>query len=320
MISIIVPCYNEEATLPLLYKKLNAIISSIGCPYEVICIDDGSADSTWNILCEFHAINPNWLSLKFTRNFGHQNAIASGLYFSRGECAIILDADLQDPPEIIIDFINKWQSGYDIVYAIRQKRKESLPMKFLYFIFYRLLNLLSEITIPNDSGDFCLVDRKVINFLNHSPERNIFLRGLRAWSGYKQIGIEYERNARIAGHSKYSFVKLFKLAGDGIISFSTIPLRLATFLGLFVSCVSFLSLICLVFLKILGLDFSPKGWTSLVTIQSTFGGLVLLCLGIIGEYVGRIYKEILQRPHWIVFSTNGIPLENPFGKYRHDLS
>jgi dolichol-phosphate mannosyltransferase len=298
--------------LPQLFERLEAAAKSWGMEYEIICVDDGSTDRTWDQLKRQHAANPRWKGLAFARNFGHQTAISAGLFNCRGEAAVILDADLQDAPEELARFIAKWREGYEVVYAIRQKRKEGLLKKICYWSFYRLLAGLVPFDMPLDAGDFCLLGRRAVATLNAMPERNRFLRGMRAWAGFRQMGIACERRARAAGASKYSARKLFKLAWDGIFSFSTAPLRFASYMGMLVSGVSLLGIVFTFCQRIfagwfakIGLAPVP-GFATIVISILFLGGVQLLCLGIVGEYIGRIYDEVKRRPMWTIREAAGL--------------
>jgi len=209
-----------------------------GMDYEIICVDDGSHDDTWKLLKQQHAADPRWRGLSFARNFGHQTAVSAGLHYATGDAVVVIDADLQDPPEELGRFFEKWRQGYDVVYAIRQNRKEGVFKKICYWSFYRLMAGIASFDVPLDSGDFCLMNRRVVDIIKQMPERNRFVRGLRAWAGFKQIGLAYERPARAAGETKYGFRKLLKLAWDGLFSFSTVPLILGSYLGLFISTIA----------------------------------------------------------------------------------
>ena len=298
--------------MPQLFKRLDAAARDWGMEYEVICVDDGSSDRTWELLKGQHAANPRWKCLSFARNFGHQIAISAGLFNCTGDAAVILDADLQDPPEELGRFIEKWREGYEVVYAVRQKRKEALLKRFCYWAFYRLLAKLVPFDLPLDSGDFCLLDRRAVVTLNSMPERNRFVRGMRAWAGFRQVGVPYERHARAAGAPKYSARKLFKLAWDGIFSFSSAPLRFVSYLGMAISGVSLLGIIFTLCQRLfagwfarIGLAPVP-GFATIVISILFLGGVQLLCLGIVGEYVGRIYDEVKRRPLWTIRECQGL--------------
>ncbi len=307
LLSVVIPCYNEEATLDVLYQRLTEAAQSWGLPYEVIVVDDGSVDGTWAKLIRIHERDSRWRAIRFSRNFGHQTAISAGMVEAKGDAVVILDADLQDPPEVISEFLARWREGYHVVYGVRRRRKEGLLKRVAYYVFYRFLRAVAATPIPVDTGDFCLMDRKVVDILNRMPERNRFVRGLRAWTGFSQIGVEYERQARAAGQPQYTFRKLVQLAIDGIFSFSIWPLRLATRLGLLVSTVAFFGVVFTLlqriyadwFDKYLGLRPVPGFATTVIAILF-LGGVQLICLGIIGEYIGRIYEEVKGRPPWII--------------------
>lgn len=310
-ISVVIPCYNEQEVLPELFRRITEAAKGWGLDWEIICVDDGSQDNTWDLLGSQHSKDPRWSVISFSRNFGHQTAVSAGIFHASGDAVIVIDADLQDPPEEMHRFIEKWKEGYDIVYAIRQHRKEGLLKKASYWMFYRILSKMIDFELPLDSGDFCIMDRKIVDILNTMPERNRFVRGLRAWSGFKQTGLVYERHARAAGMAKYDFKRLRRLAMDGIISFSTFPLTVATHIGLWISGLSFLGIILLVlqyifrdFFESLGLGLKP-GFSTHVTILF-LGGVQLLFLGIIGQYLGRIYDEVKQRPRWIIKQSLGL--------------
>jgi len=279
-LSVIVPCYNEEESLPALFERIAEVAADWPVDYEVICIDDGSSDRTVELLREQHAENPRWKLVILSRNFGHQAAVSAGLEAATGEVVAIIDADLQDPPELIKDLIKKWREGFEVVYAVRKKRKEGILKRMAYFCFYRLMKSMTEIeNFPLDSGDFSLLDRKVVDTLVAFPEKNRFLRGLRAWSGFRQTGLEYERSARFAGEPKYTFKKLLGLASDGLFSFSGVPLRLASFVGLIISCVSAFGAMFFVLQRIfpapfqaLGLPVVPGFAATIVTVLFLGGG------------------------------------------------
>ena len=315
-ISVIIPCYNEQEVLPELFRRMTKAAESWELAWEIICVDDGSHDNTWDLLSDQHAKDPRWSVISFSRNFGHQTAVSAGIFHASGDAVIVIDADLQDPPEVIHRFIKKWQEGYDIVYAVRQHRKEGILKKISYWIFYRILSKMIDFELPLDSGDFCIMDRKIVDILNSMPERNRFVRGLRAWSGFEQTGLAYERHARAAGEAKYNFKKLRRLAVDGIISFSTVPLALATHVGLWISTLSFIGIILLVlqyifndFFESIGLPIKP-GFSISVSILF-LGGVQLIFLGFLGQYLGRIYDEVKKRPLWIIKDSLGVTSKTP---------
>lgn len=311
MISIVIPCYNEEAVIPALYERLTTAVSRLHSSYEVVVVDDGSTDASWDLLSAISHKDRRWKTIRFSRNFGHQAALSAALFHATGDCAVLIDADLQDPPEEINRFVEKWREGYQVVYAVRAKRKEHVFKRAFYKIFYLLLASVANIQIPLDSGDFCLIDRKVIEILNSMPEQNRFIRGVRAWVGFKQIGLVYERSARAAGESKYTYSKLLQLALDGIFSFSTIPLRFTTYFGFAVAIFAFL----FGFFAILQHFFAEAsarlgiapvpGFTTTITAIFFMGGIQLICFGIMGEYIGRIYEQVKGRPLWVISEKTG---------------
>lgn len=320
MISVVIPCYNEPAeVLEPLYTRLSAAAASWNEPYEVIVVDDGSRDATWALLRGIHERDSRWRIIRFARNFGHQTAVSAGLSHTRGDCVIVIDADLQDPPEELHRFLDKWREGYDVVYAIRTARKEGLLKRSLYSLFYRTLGQLSDVRIPYDSGDFCLMDRRVVALLNSMPEQNRFVRGLRAWVGFRQAGVVYERAARVGGKPQYTIGKLLKLAVDGVFSFSTTPLRAATYLGLIVSAIAFLGMVFTLLQKIFAAQFARIGLAPVPGYPTTLisvlflGGVQLLCLGVIGEYIGRVYDEVKRRPLWVIREVLDSPQPGPAG-------
>ncbi|MBI4697858.1 MAG: glycosyltransferase family 2 protein [Nitrospirae bacterium] len=310
-ISVVIPCFNEQEVLPELFLRMQGAAEGWGKDWEIICVDDGSYDNTWNLLCEQHARDPRWIALSFSRNFGHQTAVSAGIFHATGDAVIIVDADLQDPPEEIHRFIGKWQEGYDIVYAIRTHRKEGIFKRLSYWAFYRIMSKMIDFELPLDSGDFCLMDRKIVDILNSLPERNRFVRGLRAWTGFNQTGLIYERQARAAGRAKYNFKKLRRLAIDGVISFSSVPLSLAAHLGLFVSLLSFTGIILLILQRIYesffeSIGLGPKPGFAIIIAILFLGGVQLIYLGVIGQYLGRIYDEVKRRPQWIIKQSLGL--------------
>lgn len=302
MITVVAPVFNEAEVLPEFFERLGKEAERWGSPYEVILIDDGSTDDSWECAKRFHESNPQWKAVKLGRNFGHQTAIASGLQYARGDCVIVMDSDLQDPPEEIHRLIEKWREGYHVAFAVRTRRKEGLIKRACYSIFYRLMDLFASVRIPLGAGDFCAMDRRVVDLLNSMPERNRFNRGLRAWVGFKQIGVPYERGARAAGEVKYSYPKLIGLALDGIFSFSTLPLRAATIVGFTMSILSFFAALFYFLTRIFSdffreIGFPPvPGFATVVIAIFFLGGVQLLFLGIAGEYIARIYDEVKARP------------------------
>jgi dolichol-phosphate mannosyltransferase len=311
-VTIVVPCYNEEAVLPLLFSRLTGAADTWGMSFEVICVDDGSRDNTWKLLREQHARDPRWRGLSLARNFGHQAAVSAGLFHASGDAVVIMDADLQDPPEQVIRLVEKWREGYQVAYAVHTGRKDGPLKRFLAWGFYRVMARAVTFTVPADSGDFCLLDRQVVKTLNALPEHNKYLRGLRAWCGFSQIGVSLERHARAAGSPKYTLAKSFRLALDGIFSCSTLPLRLASYLGLAVSILAVAGLVFVIFQQLFhryftSIGLAPKPVSAIINISILFmGGVQLLCLGILGEYLGRIYDEAKGRPSWIIRDMAGM--------------
>lgn len=299
-ISVAVPVFNEQENLELLASRLCKVISGMDFDdYEIIFIDDGSRDSSRQILTALHQADPHIRVLCFSRNFGHQAALQAGLDECRGDILVLMDADLQDPPELIPEFVAQWKSGHDVVYAVRKKRKEGLLKRACYAIFYRTMKLVANIDVPLNAGDFCLLDRRVVEVLSALPERNRFLRGLRSWVGFAQIGVEYERELRHAGVPKYTLPKLMGLALSGYIGFSAMPLRIASALGFCSAFGGLLLMLWAVLYKLSGRP-TPWGWASQVSLLLFMGGTQLVVLGIIGEYLSRAYDEVRSRPLYIV--------------------
>ncbi|GAB1797272.1 MULTISPECIES: glycosyltransferase family 2 protein [Priestia] len=298
--SIVVPVYNEEEVIHETYRRLTEVMHSTKEAYELLFVNDGSRDRTAEIIKEYSEQDPAVVLLDFARNFGHQIAITAGMDYARGEAVVVIDADLQDPPELILEMIEKWKQGFDVVYAKRTKRKgETYFKKQTAAMFYRFLRAMTDIDIPLDTGDFRLLDRKVCNQMNSIQEKNRFVRGLVSWVGFKQIAVEYERDERLAGESKYPLKKMLKLSMDGITSFSYKPLKLASYAGVTLSGIGFIYLLVVLYLKLFT-DSTITGWSSLIVIQLFFSGIILIILGMIGEYIGRIYDETKNRPLYIV--------------------
>ena len=310
-ISIIVPCYNEEAVLPILFERMGAVTSALGGDFEIICVDDGSRDHTWALLKQQNQKDPHWRCLSFARNFGHQTAVSAGLYHATGDAVVIIDADLQDPPEAILKLLEKWRAGFEVVFAQRKKRRDPALKRLLAWGFYRLLQKMTPLPMARDAGDFCLLDKKVVAVINALPERSRYLRGLRTWCGFRQTAVEFERAERAAGVPQYTFKKSFKLAMDGVFSFSAAPLRLATYLGLWVSGFAFFGVVFTLVQKFFA-SYLPKvlapgaGFPTIVISVLFLGGVQLICLGILGEYIGRIYEEVKGRPLWIIRDSAGL--------------
>ncbi|MFZ4644861.1 MAG: glycosyltransferase family 2 protein [Gemmataceae bacterium] len=298
-ISFVIPLFNEQENLPELHRRLRAALDPLDIEPEIILVNDGSSDATPTMIHMLSQADPRVVGVMLSRNFGHQAAVSAGIAECTGDAVIVMDGDLQDPPEVLEQFIARWRDGAEVVYAVRTKRKEGLLKRTAYGAFYRLLRKLSDIDIPLDSGDFGLMDRKVVNALLALPERQRFVRGLRCFVGFRQEGLVYERAGREAGAPKYTFKALVRLAMDGLISFSSAPLNLITYLGLG-SCVFALGLIAWVRGRAIIGQRPPEGWASTMVVVLFFGSVQLLSLGIIGEYLRRIFLEVKGRPTYIV--------------------
>ncbi len=304
--SLIIPIYNEEENINEMYRRLHHVMEQLDGDVELILIDDGSRDRSLNMMRELHHRDNRVHYLSLARNFGHQIAVTAGLNFVQGKCIIVMDADLQDPPELILTMIEKWHQEYQVVYAQRISRQQESRLKRLTaYLFYRILRRLAKVDIPVDTGDFCLMDRQVVDILNSMPERNRYIRGLRAWVGFRQTSVLFERNPRFAGDVKYTFGKSLSLAIDGIISFSTVPLRLATYLGIISAAIAMIMIILVLYWRIFAPVSHLIGYT-LITISMFFlGSVQLICIGILGEYIGRIYEEVKGRPLYTLKETGG---------------
>lgn len=316
-LSLVIPLYNEEEVFAELLRRLCEFVNTLQTApnnqartVEVILIDDGSHDATPRLIQEASATH-SWIrGVIFSRNFGHQIAVTAGMQHTSGRAVAILDGDLQDPPEVILEFLQKMRAGYDVVYAIRTKRKENILKRAAYAAFYRIMRALSTIPIPLDSGDFCLMSRRVVDEVNTMPERHRFIRGMRSWVGYQQIGHSYPRAARTMGESKYSFSKLLKLAFDGIFTFSEKPLQWSTMMGMIVAAGSFLWGTFVILWRIFGVPSSSiQGWATLAVGIMFLGGVQLISIGILGEYIGRIHNEVKGRPMYVVKERCGFPQE-----------
>jgi dolichol-phosphate mannosyltransferase len=304
--SIVIPVYNEEAILPALGERLTALLDRLDGGAEVILVDDGSRDASFARMMEMSARDPRFKVVQLSRNFGHQMAITAGLDFSAGNSVVIMDADLQDPPEIVLEMAARWREGFDVVYAVRRERHgENRFKRLTAAAFYRLLRKLSDVDIPADVGDFRLVDRKAVEAYKTMRENDRFVRGMFSWVGFKQIGVSYDRDPRLAGETKFPFGKMMRFAVDGIVSFSSAPLRLALALGFAVSAISILYGFVAILLKVSG-AFTVPGWTSVIFATSLLGGVQLIVLGVVGEYVGRTYLESKNRPLYIVNQSAGL--------------
>lgn len=298
--SIVIPLYNEAENIPELIKRLNNVITSFNYKTEVVFVNDGSTDNTSHLINEIADNDNKYQIIELSRNFGHQIAITVGLEYSRAkEAVFILDGDLQDPPELLLEFWEMMQHGYDVVYGIRQFRKEGYFKRFLYKLFYRFLSRITNIDLPIDSGDFSLISRRVIDILNKMPEENRYIRGMRAWVGFKQTGIKYERKERSAGKSKYTFSKLAKLAYNGIFNFSEYPIKFITLCGFFAFIISLVYSLHVLYMRFYYGDV-PEGFTALLFTVIMFGGIQLMSIGILGEYLTRIYFQTRNRPLYII--------------------
>ena len=299
--SVVVPLFNEEEVIKESYKRLKTVMDGLNESYELVFVNDGSRDKTAQLAREICEADSNVKLINFSRNFGHQTAITAGMDYASGDAVVVIDADLQDPPEVIPQMIAKWREGYDVVYGQRVKRKgETFFKKVTAKVFYRTLRRLTEVDIPVDTGDFRLIDRKVCEALKKVSERNRYIRGVISWLGFKSAPVEFVREKRFAGTTKYPLKKMLKFASDAIMSFSYKPLKLATYLGFLVSVVSFIYLLVMIVLKLCGAMTTVPGWTSIIVITLFFNGIILLVLGIIGEYIGRIYDEAKGRPLYVV--------------------
>jgi polyisoprenyl-phosphate glycosyltransferase len=308
-VSIAVPIHNEQEGLPELLRRLRSALDGLpGGPHEIVFVDDGSTDESLKLLEQAAAEDCRIAVVSLSRNFGHQAAITAGLECATGDAVVVMDGDLQDVPEAIPQFVEKYRQGYDVVYAQRIRRKEPWPLRACYFLFYRLMARLSDTRLPLDSGDFGLMSARVVAELRKMPEHHRYLRGLRSWAGFRQIGVQVERAERQHGKSKYSLLRLLKLAADGIFAFSIVPIRAAALFGALVMSLSSLYVVYALYAKLF-LHESPQGFTALLVATTFLSGVMMFFLGIIGEYVGRIYEETKGRPHYIVQRTIGARLE-----------
>ena len=316
VISVVVPCMNEEQVLRETNLRLAGALEQISPNFEIIYVDDGSTDSTPELLREMQLHDYRIRVVRFSRNFGHQVAITAGLEHTRGDAVVIIDADLQDPPEVIRQFVDKWMEGYDVVYGVRAEREGETAFKlWTAKLFYRCISRLSDTAIPLDTGDFRLMDRGVVDALMAMPERDRFVRGMVSWLGYSQTAVSYRRVARFAGHTKFSLFKMLRFATDGIVSFSILPLRVATWIGFAASGVALVGLVLTLFARFFATGL-VKGWTSTMIAIYFIGGVQLICMGIIGEYVGRIYGESKRRPLYVVRERMGFGARDTAGALR----
>ncbi|MDE2025339.1 MAG: glycosyltransferase family 2 protein [Patescibacteria group bacterium] len=301
-ISAIIACYRDEQAIPFMYKRLTAVFKKLGIAYEIIFVNDGSPDNTEQVLYQLAKKDSHVIAVNHSRNFSSQQAFTSGMDIATGNAVVLLDGDLQDPPEIIEQFYKKWLEGYDVVYGIRVKREAPILMGLAYKLFYRIFHSLSYIQIPVDAGDFSLMDRKVVEALKLFPERDRFLRGLRAWVGFKQTGIPYVRPERMFGKTTNNLLKNFQWATKGIFSFSFIPLQYMTLLSILVFFIALLGMVIQIVLRLI-LPSTPQGATTILVVVLFMGAIQLLGISILGEYIGKILEEVKQRPRYIVKST-----------------
>jgi len=297
--SLVIPVYNEESIIQQLYSRCTEALEKITDHYEIICVDDGSEDNTLSYLLRFHQEDKRFKVLSLSRNFGHQSALLAGLTFTKGEYVGIIDGDLQDPPETLQKLVTKLEEGFDVVYAVRKKRKENFIKRSIYQSYYRILRRMSNVEIPLDSGDFSVMRRFVVDYILKMPEQSLFIRGIRSWVGFRQTGVEYERDKRQTGIPKYTFRKLFLLAYNGIFSFSNFPVKIISRIGFLVILFSFIYIVFTLIKKYFYGDV-PQGYTTIIIFLILFNGVQLLALGLIGEYVLRIYDESRKRPLYII--------------------
>jgi dolichol-phosphate mannosyltransferase len=320
LLSVIVPCYNEQDVLRATHERLTSVLAGLSLDYELLFVNDGSRDDTHLLLTELQLVDPHVRVLLLSRNFGHQIAVTAGLEEASGDAVVIIDADLQDPPEVIPQMVQLWRDGNDVVYGLRTDRKgESTFKLWTAKIFYRLINRLSETKMPFDAGDFRLLDRRVVDVINSMPERARFLRGMVSWTGFKQVSLPYERAARHAGTSKYPLKKMIHFAMDGIISFSLVPLKLAIWTGFVAIWIAVAGIIVAVVDRMLDKHLT-RGWASLFVAVLFMGGVQLVSLGIIGEYLGRIYTEVKRRPLYVVQERLGFSASDKTRPKREEVS
>ena len=304
-LSLAIPVHNEAGVLPELLRRTRAVLDELpGGPHEFVFVDDGSRDYTFEILEEAARVDPRIVAISLSRNFGHQAALTAALDHVTGDAVVVMDGDLQDVPEAIPQFVERYHDGYDVVYAQRIRRKEPWTLRLCYFVFYRIMARLSDVQLPLDAGDFGLMSRRVVDQLRRMPEHHRYLRGLRSWVGFRQTGIPIERGERHSGKSKYGFLRLLKLAADGIFAFSIVPIRAAALLGAAVTALSMLYVLYALYARLF-LQESPKGFTALIVTVTFLSGVLLFFVGVIGEYVGRIYEETKERPIYLISRVAG---------------
>jgi len=314
LISIVIPVFNEIDVIDACYERLSGVMRSLqGYDYELVFVDDGSRDRSYERLITFHAQDPHLKIVKFSRNFGHQIAVTAGVDEAVGDAIVIIDADLQDPPEVIPEMVRKWEEGYDVVYGVRQRRAGESRIKLLTAAaFYRLLRSFTNIEIPVDVGDFRLISARAAAQLRKLREKDRFVRGLVSWIGFQQIGIPYERDSRLAGETKYPYRKMFKFAIDGITSFSNLPLKVASWLGYMASFLAFVYLASVFVQRAMG--YTVEGWATIMVAMLFLGGVQLICIGIIGEYIGRIFNETKSRPMYVIESVHQSAMHTQAGQ------
>lgn len=320
LLSVIVPCYNEQDVLRATHERLTSVLAGMSLDYELVFVNDGSHDDTQLILTQLQLVDPHVRVLLLSRNFGHQIAVTAGLEEAAGDAVVIIDADLQDPPEVIPQMVQLWRDGNDVVYGMRTDRKgESTFKLWTAKVFYRLINRLSETKMPFDAGDFRLLDRRVVEVINSMPERARFLRGMVSWAGFRQVSLPYERAPRHAGRSKYPLMKMISFAMDGIISFSLVPLKLAIWTGFLAIWIAVAGIIAAVIDRLTDKNLA-RGWASLFVAVLFMGGVQLVSLGILGEYLGRIYTEVKRRPLYVVQERLGFPTTDKTRSKREEVS
>lgn len=302
-LSVVIPVLDEEENLPILYRALAEQLRELGS-YEIVFVDDGSQDRSVELILELAERDRSIVLVRFSRNFGHQAALSAGLDHARGDAIVFMDADLQDPPELLAELVRQWDGGGEVVYAYRTKRDAKNWKRVCYFLFYRIFQRLAEMDVPLDSGSFCLIDRQVADAIRSLPERNRFLPGLRSWVGFRQVGVAYERPERLAGEVKYTTRRLIQLALDGLLSFSSFPLRLSSYLGFVTSALGVVYTLFAVVARIF-IGELPAGWTSTIAILLTVSGVQLIMMGVLGEYLARTYEEAKGRPLYVVRDVHG---------------
>ncbi|MCB0077945.1 MAG: glycosyltransferase family 2 protein [Anaerolineales bacterium] len=312
VVSVVAPVWNEEETLPEFYRRMTAALEGTGLAYELILVNDGSRDGSPAIMDGLHNRDPRVRIIHFARNFGHQVAITAGMDYAAGDAVVVIDSDLQDPPEVIPEMITKWQAGYEVVYGVRTEREGESWFKLTTAnLFYRAINRITNVDIPLDAGDFRLADRKVIQTMRALREKHRYMRGLSAWVGFKQVALPYKRHARYAGETKYPLRKMLKFATDAVTNFSYLPLQFATWTGFGMSLLALLALVAVIVARLLRPDVFFEGQATTLVSVLFIGGVQLISLGIIGEYLGRIYEEVKDRPLYVVADVRGFTQENP---------